>query len=303
MTQTRLYVTTDEKMATRLSDLLETTFEDDGFASSTTEIDEANKIWEASIYVDHDQAQDTIDRLKQLFTQNTINLEIATEKLPDIDWVTHTLKGLKSVAAGRFIVHGSHDRDAVQPHHIPIEINAAQAFGTGHHGTTAGCLEMIEHVSKMSHSSLRNSSPVLDLGTGSGVLAIAAAKLAHTHILATDIDPIATKIARENAALNQAANYIEFATVNGFASNVFSGKGHLGGEFGGPFGLIIANILARPLMKMAPHIARNLKSGGTVILSGILAEQRWKVLSAFNNQGLYHQKTIWRNGWVTIMLK
>lgn len=295
MTQTRLYVTTDEKMAAILSNLLEATFEDDGFASSVTETDEVNKIWDASVYVDHDKAQTTHDRLKDVFVQNSIDLDISIEKLPDIDWVTHTLKGLKPVISGRFIVHGSHDRGAVQPHHIPVEINAAQAFGTGHHGTTAGCLEMIEYVSKMSHTNLRNTAPILDLGTGSGVLAIAAAKLARTYVLATDIDPIATKIAEENAVLNEAANYIEFATVNGFASSTFADRG--------PFGLIIANILARPLMKMAPEITKNLTLGGTVILSGILAEQRWKVLSAFNNQGLYHHKTIWRNGWVTIVLK
>lgn len=295
MTQTRLYVTTDEKMADLLSNLLEVTFEDDGFATSTTEVDEINKIWEASIYVDHDLAQTTTDRLKDVFVQNSIELDISLEKLPDIDWVIHTLKGLKPVSAGRFIVHGSHDRKSVQPHHIPVEINAAQAFGTGHHGTTAGCLEMIEYVSKMSHTNLRSTAPILDLGTGSGVLAIAAAKLARTYILATDIDPIATKAAKENAVLNEAGSYIEFATVNGFASKIFRDRG--------PFGLIIANILARPLMKMAPEITQNLESGGTVILSGILAEQRWKVLSAFNNQGLSHQKTIWRNGWVTIVLK
>lgn len=295
MTQTRLYATTDEKTATLLSGLLEIAFEDDGFASSTTEIDEVNKVWDASVYVDHEEADNTLARLKEVFAKNSLDLEISIEKLPDIDWVTHTLKGLKPVTSGRFIIHGSHDRNAVQPHHIPVEINAAQAFGTGHHGTTAGCLEMIEHVGKLSHTSLRSKAPILDLGTGSGVLAIAAAKLARTYILATDIDPIATKVAKENAILNEAANYIEFATVNGFASKIFADRG--------PFGLIIANILARPLMKMAPEITQNLQYGGTVILSGILAEQRWKVLSAFNNQGLSHQKTIWRNGWVTIVLK
>lgn len=295
MTQTRLHVTTDEQTANLLSNLLETAFEDDGYATSTTEIDEVNKVWDASVYVAHDKANETKARMEALFDQHLIKLDISAEKLPDIDWVTHTLKGLAPVETGRFIVHGSHDRDAVKSHHLAIEINAAQAFGTGHHGTTAGCLEMIEHIAKQSRTNLRSMAPILDLGTGSGVLAIAVAKLSHSYVLATDIDPIATDIARYNATLNEAAKEIEFATVNGFASDKFSTRG--------PFGLIIANILAKPLMKMAPDIAKNLKKGGTVILSGILAEQRWKVLSAFNNQGLYHQKTIWRNGWVTIVLK
>lgn len=295
MPQIRLHVTTDEASAKILLDSLEIEFEEDGFAISTTEVDEENHIWNASIYVDDTTELGARPRLQKVLTKEGFELEISSEILPDIDWVAHTLQGLTPVETGRFIIHGSHDRHVVKPHQLPVEINAAQAFGTGHHGTTAGCLEMIEAIGKKSHAGLRGFSPVLDLGTGSGVLAIAAAKLSHCNILATDIDPIATKTAKHNAEFNQVGNLIDFATVNGFSSPVFSQKG--------PFGLIVANILARPLMRMAPEIVQNLKPGGTVILSGILAEQRWKVLSAFNREGLGHQNTIWRNGWVTIVLK
>lgn len=295
MKQVRLYVTTNELNAGLLLDKLEIEFEEDGFAISTTEVDEINKIWEASIYMDETTQNQTQDRVQMVLTDNSLDLDIVVEVLPDIDWVVHTLKGLKPVETGRFIVHGSHDRDKVRAHHLPIEINAAQAFGTGHHGTTAGCLEMIEATAKRSNVSLRGFAPILDLGTGSGVLAIAAAKLGYPDILATDIDPIATDTAKENAKLNEVGNFIDFATVNGFSSPIFKQKG--------PFKLIIANILAKPLMKMSPEIVKHLAYGGTVILSGILAEQRWKVLSAFNREGLGHVHTIWRNGWVTIVLR
>jgi ribosomal protein L11 methyltransferase len=135
---------------------------------------------------------------------------------------------------------------------------------------------------------------VLDLGTGSGVLAIAAAQLGPVRVLATDIDPIATRVARDNIRHNHRTSQIDCVTAPGFHSTAFSQAG--------PFGLIIANILARPLMRMAPDIKRNLAPGGSVILSGILASQRWQVLAAFRGQGMRHVKTLWRNGWVTIHL-
>ena len=141
----------------------------------------------------------------------------------------------------------------------------------------------------------RNIRNALDLGTGSGVLAIAVAKMRAIPVLATDIDPIATKVARENARLNRVTRRVSFETAPGFHSTAF--RKH------GPFDLIIANILARPLMRMAPQLVQHLNYDGTVILSGILASQRWKVLSAYNGVGLSHIRTIWRNGWVTIVLR
>ncbi len=155
-------------------------------------------------------------------------------------------------------MHGSHDRDKVRPGDIAIEIDAGQAFGTGHHGTTAGCLEVIDTV--LRSRPVRNA---LDLGTGSGVLAIAVRKLKNIPVLATDIDPIATRVAAENVRRNGIASGIVTRTAPGFHSTAFSEHG--------PFDLIIANILARPLIKMAPKLAAHLAPGGSVILSGILA--------------------------------
>ena len=173
---------------------------------------------------------------------------------------------------------------------LSIEIDPGQAFVTGHHGTTAGCLEMIESVVRA--RTVRNA---LDLGTGSGVLAIAVAKMRRIPVLATDIDPIAVRVAKENVRLNGIVDGVTLETAPGFHSDAFAKRG--------PFDLIIANILARPLIKMAPQLVAHLAPGGSVILSGILASQRWKVLAAYNGEHLSHVRTIWRNGWVTIHLR
>ncbi|PWE54468.1 50S ribosomal protein L11 methyltransferase [Metarhizobium album] len=285
----RLYVTTTEKRAGEVLDLMSEVFGEEDLAIATTEIDEKRDIWEASIYMMLDEEADVRARLDAMVAGSFADLSIMREVIPDIDWVAKSLEGLKPVRAGRFLVHGSHDRDKVSINDIGIEIDAGQAFGTGHHGTTAGCLEVIETV--MRARTVRNA---LDLGTGSGVLAIAVRKLRHIPVLATDIDPIATRVARENVRRNGIANGITTETAPGFHSDAF--RRH------GPFDLIIANILARPLIRMAPQLAAHLAPGGSVILSGILAAQRWKVLAAYNGEHLRHVRTIWRNGWVTIHL-
>ncbi|MXN49745.1 50S ribosomal protein L11 methyltransferase [Shinella sp. AETb1-6] len=289
MSEIRLYISTTEKQAEHALALMSDAFEEEGFAIATMEIDEKNDIWEASVYVFRPDEAEVYDRFAALLAADFPGVQIQREELPDIDWIAKSLEGLKPVRAGRFVVHGSHDRGTARIGEIAIEIDAGQAFGTGHHGTTAGCLEVIHKVMRA-----RTVRRVLDLGTGSGVLAIAARKLAPVTVLATDIDPIATRVARENVRLNGIASGIALETAPGFHSTAF---GHHG-----PFDLIIANILARPLMRMAPQLAAQLAPGGDVILSGILASQRWKVLAAYNSLGLRHVRTIWREGWVTIHL-
>ena len=290
MSEIRLYVSTTEARATEILDLMTLCFGEEDLAIATTEVDEKNDVWQASVYMMTDEEDEIRVRLEDLFAVDFADLAIEREVLPDIDWIAKSLEGLKPVRAGRFIVHGSHDRDKVRVNDLAIEIEAGQAFGTGHHGTTAGCLEVIDEVVRS--RKVRNA---LDLGTGSGVLAIAVRKLKHIPVLATDIDPVAVRVARENARSNGLIEGIEFRVAPGFHSTAF-------GQYG-PFDLIIANILARPLMKMAPQLAAHLAPGGSVILSGILASQRWKVIAAYNGAGLAHVKTIWRNGWVTIHLR
>lgn len=212
------------------------------------------------------------------------------EILPDTDWVLRALEGLSPVAAGRFLVHGAHDRAAPARGRIRIEIDAGLAFGTGHHGTTAGCLDMLTSL-----VAARKPRRVLDLGTGSGVLAIGVAKLARVPVLATDIDPVATRVARANARLNEVSGLVDCATAPGLSHPVFAARG--------PFDLIVANILARPLMRLAPLMARIVTPGGTVVLSGILAAQRRQVIAAYAAQRFRHLRTLEREGWVTLLLK
>lgn len=290
MSEIRLYVSTTEIKAGEVLDLMSEEFGEEDIAIATTEVDEKRDIWEASIYLMADDEEVMRARFTSLLQPGFAHLAVEREIIPDIDWIAKSLEGLTPVRAGRFLVHGSHDRDKVRTNDLGIEIEAGQAFGTGHHGTTAGCLEMIERVVRA--RTVRNA---LDLGTGSGVLAIAVAKMRRIPVLATDIDPVAIKVAKENVRGNGIVSGMTLETAPGFHSDSF--RRH------GPFDLIIANILARPLIKMAPQLVAHLEPGGAVILSGILASQRWKVLAAYNGAHLRHIQTIWRNGWVTIHLQ
>jgi ribosomal protein L11 methyltransferase len=290
VSEIRLYVSTTEVQSGEVLDLLSEVFGEEDIAIANTEVDEKRDIWETSVYLYANDEEDVRARVTEALASAFPNLTVEREIIPDVDWIAKSLEGLTPVRAGRFLVHGSHDRDKVRINDLAIEIEAGQAFGTGHHGTTAGCLEMIEQV--LRSRTIRNA---LDLGTGSGVLAIAVAKMRPVPVLATDIDPIAIRVAKENAKLNGIVSGMSLETAPGFHSDAF--RKH------GPFDLIIANILARPLIKMAPQLVTHLAPGGTVILSGILASQRWKVLSAYNGMKLSHVRTLWRNGWVTIHLR
>ena len=289
MPQTRLHVAIDNAGADRLFPALEAAFEDDGLPLSVFDLDEANGVKEVSVYAT-DEVDGIEQRLRAVMAAVGIDAAIAREVLPDIDWVARSLEGLQPVRAGRFLVHGSHDRQKPRPGDLAIEIEAGLAFGTGHHGTTSGCLEMIETVVRRERP--RNA---LDLGTGSAVLAIALAKLAHIPVLATDIDPVATKVAAQNVRLNRVSAYVDTRTAPGFAAPIFRARA--------PFDLIVANILARPLMRLAPDMARSATLGGSLILSGILARQRNAVIAAYTGQSFRHVRTLTRGEWVTLHLK
>lgn len=289
MTQTRLYFTTGKIEADSIFAAFETAFEDEGLPIAILEVDEDRDIHEVSLYANGDV--DAVEaRVKEILAGLALSRPIAREPVPDIDWVTRSLEGLKPVRAGRFFVHGAHDRRKRHSGELPIEIEAGLAFGTGHHGTTAGCLEMLEQVVRRERP--RNA---LDLGTGSAVLAIAVAKLAHIPVLATDIDPVATKVAAANARLNHVKALVETVTAPGFHHPIFAARG--------PFDLIVANILARPLMRLAPEMASHIALGGSIVLSGILDRQRDAVISAYVGQQFRHVRTLHREGWVTIHLK
>ncbi|TJU96495.1 MAG: 50S ribosomal protein L11 methyltransferase, partial [Mesorhizobium sp.] len=215
MTQTRLHFTTGKVEAERIFVALEMAFEDEGLPIAVLEVDEDKDIHEVSLYADGDV--DAIEaRMKDILAGLSLSKPVEREALPDIDWVARSLEGLKPVRAGRFFVHGAHDRRKRHSGELAIEIEAGLAFGTGHHGTTSGCLEMLERVVRREHP--RNA---LDLGTGSAVLAIAVAKLAHIAVLATDIDPVAVKVAAANARLNHVKALVETVTAPGFHHPIF----------------------------------------------------------------------------------
>ncbi len=289
MPQTRFILTAGRDAANSAYAALEAAFEDDGCPLALVEIDEDRDVHEVSLYTEDDA--DVVEaRLRSVLVEAGVAIEPVRETLPDIDWVTRSLEGLKPVRAGRFFVHGSHDRGKRRIGNLAIEIEAGLAFGTGHHGTTAGCLEMIDKVVRRERP--RNA---LDLGAGSAVLAIAIARLAHIPVLATDIDPVATRVAAENVRLNGVSAYVATATATGFGHPLFARRA--------PFDLIVANILARPLMRLAPAMRKYLAPGGSLILSGILERQRDAVIAAYVGQRFRHVSTTRREGWVTLHLK
>ncbi|WP_208440501.1 50S ribosomal protein L11 methyltransferase [Bartonella raoultii] len=286
--QIRLYCTAFKNKAEQFYTLIETVFEEEGYPLALTEIDEKNAVYELSLYVNKEDQEHVSKRFAQVLSVNPH--EINHEVLPDIDWVKQSLEGLTPVRAGPFFIHGSHSRNDIPSAVLPIEIEANQAFGTGHHGTTAGCLEMIAKVMKQ-----ENPQNALDLGTGSGVLAIGIAMLKPISVLASDIDPIALKVAQHNIELNGVKEYVTAVTATGFAHEEIASRA--------PFDLIIANILANPLIELAQEMAQALQSGGSLILSGILEEQHSQVLEAYVKHGFKHIETYHRQGWVTIHLQ
>lgn len=208
---------------------------------------------------------------------------------PKEDWVAKSLEGLQPVRSGGFYIHGSHDEVKLPAGITAIEIDAAQAFGTGHHETTTGCLEAIEQVLKR-----RSPRYPLDLGTGTGVLAIAMAKRLRLPVIATDIDPIAVRTTLDNARRNQVSGDVIAVRA--------AGTDHQTIKQNAPYDLIVANILAGPLAGLAPDISDIAQSGASIILSGILAGQAARVASAYRQQGMVLRSRIVKGSWVTLTL-
>ena len=215
---------------------------------------------------------------------------IAFDTVEAKDWVKASLEDLVPVPAGRFVVHGQHDRERIAPNKLGIEIEAALAFGTGHHGTTRGCLLLLDHVLKA-----WRPRRVLDLGTGTGVLAIAAAKALHERVLASDIDPPSVQVARENARLNVSGHLVQAIRATGFAAPQFAPAA--------PFDLVLANILANPLRQMAGPMARHLAPSALVILSGLLTHQAPAVIAAYRARGLVPVRHLRIEGWSSLLLR
>jgi ribosomal protein L11 methyltransferase len=279
----------DEPSARRLVDAL---------TEMLCEVEAAVSAFERSdgrwnISVDFAQAPDQA-RLRDLIARQAgeaVARTIVFDTVAAKDWVKASLADLVPVPAGRFVVHGQHDRARVPPNKLGIEIEAALAFGTGHHGTTRGCLLLLDHVLKTRHRPAR----VLDLGTGTGVLAIAAAKALHNAVLASDIDGASARVARENAELNDVGRLVRVIRATGFAAPEFARHG--------PFDLVLANILANPLRQLAGPMSAHLAPSALVILSGLLTPQAKSVIAAYRARGLVPLRHLRIEGWSSLLLQ
>lgn len=262
---------------------------DPALASATYSIleeDEANAVWRIDGYpVDAAEAEAFARVLK-----SSGGLAITVERLGDADWLALALSGLPPVRAGRFFVYGVHDRGRAPVNAVKLRIEAGAAFGTGHHGTTVGCLIAYDALLKR-----RRFPRVLDVGTGTGVLAIAAAKTGARIVVGTDIDPVSVRIARENAEVNRAAGKCRFELAAGLRHRLVAAHA--------PYDLVFANILARPLVALAPDVRDALSPGGVVILSGLLRHQARLVLAAHRSRGFVLQRRLHRDAWATLVLR
>src|SRR6202795_5219649 len=277
-----------EQTARRVVDLLTESFFEGQAAIAAFERPDGR--WDISMHFAEPPDQASIRELVGLAASDDAAQGIAFDIVEARDWVKATLEELAPVRAGCFIVHGRHDRSNIPPNKLGIEIEAALAFGTGHHGTTRGCLLLLDHVLKA-----WRPRRVLDMGTGTGVLAIAAAKALQIRVLASDIDPLSVKVAHDNARLNGTGDLVETVHATGFSAPEFAQRG--------PFDLVLANILANPLRQMATPLARHLAPSALVILSGLLPHQAESVVAAYRGRGLVLKRQIQIEGWSSLLLQ
>jgi len=277
-----------EQAARRVVDLLnESLFEGQAAIAAFARPD---GLWHISMHFAEAPDHASIRELVRLAAGDEVADTIGFDTVEARDWVKATLEDLVPVPAGRFVVHGRHDRARVAPNKLNIEIEAALAFGTGHHGTTRGCLLLLDHVLKA-----WRPRRVLDLGTGTGVLAIAAAKALHERILASDIDPLSVRVARDNARLNMSGHLVQAIRATGFSAPEFARAA--------PFDLVLANILANPLRQLATPMARHLAPSALVILSGLLTHQAGGVIAAYRARGLVPVRHLRIDGWSSLLLR
>ena len=251
---------------------------------SILEEDEDHDVWRIDAFPTSEAEREA---LVELLARRPA-LRVTVEKLADADWLAMALSGLPPVRAGRFFVYGAHDRGLAPASAVNLRIEAGAAFGTGHHGTTVGCLLAFDQLLKA-----RRFPKVLDVGCGTGVLAIAAARTGSPLALGTDIDRVSVRIANENAALNRArARFVHAAGLNDAKIRA-----------GAPYDLVFANILAPPLVALAQDIKSALRPGGAAILSGLLRTQERRVLAAYVSRGFRLRRRLHRDAWATLVLR
>lgn len=278
-----LFIRTDKSRAFDISDAVGFEYDMGALAVSIFE-DGPDMMHIQALFETEAQAQACLVKLDL-----TTDIEQFITQLPDEDWVSLSQSGLPPVRAGRFFIYGSHDTDKIPADTpYPIRIEAGMAFGTGHHGTTKGCLLMLDDMISASE----RPEHVLDLGCGAGILAIAAAKAFDRSILATDIDPDAIIVTQQNAETAGVSHLIDAHIADGFNTSALQGR---------QFDLIFANILAGPLMGLAPEISVATAPNGKVILSGILDELAESVTQAFQSHGFAITPQPSLSGWTSLL--
>ncbi len=275
-------------------------------AVALVEVDEARGLWRAEGY--YESPPDMAALEAALLAAGLPPDLLRAEPLPRVDWVARSLQGLAPVRAGRFFVHGSHDRGRCPPGLLPIEIDAATAFGTGHHGTTRGCLLAMADLARR-----WRPRHVLDIGTGTGILAIAAARLWRVPVIASDIDAGTLPVARACARRAGVAPFIRFLHAPGARHELIRRRRspwpvhalplRPGRAMRPGHDLILANILAGPLRRLAPELCALLAPRGHVVLSGLLVAQEAMVLSAWRTRGLVLAGRFRLDGWSTLVLR
>lgn len=261
----------------------------------TSEVDEDADIWRMDAYFESKPSNDVIAAI-QAEIPSAIKAKPALEKMGDEDWVTMSQAGIEPVHAGRFYVHTAQNMGDVPADAHPIRIDAGLAFGTGTHETTAGCLAMLDSLKVSGH----NFRYIVDIGTGTGLLAFAALHLwPHAYATASDIDPISIDVTATNAAINGVAVGQEMGAI---ALCVASGTDHEMIRRRAPYDLVIANILAGPLIELAPSIAQVIAPGGTLILAGLLDKQQDVVAQAYRRQGFRLAQSAANGDWPCLRL-
>ncbi|MEM7178972.1 MAG: 50S ribosomal protein L11 methyltransferase [Pseudomonadota bacterium] len=251
------------------------------------EIEDGSGNWEVGAYF-----TDAPDRAALMLLATVHGArDFAVSKLADRDWVAQVRRELSPVAAGRFVVHGGHDSHRIGLNQTGIRIEAAMAFGTGHHETTRGCLLLIEALARRGVAPRR----IADIGCGTAVLAIAAAKTWRCPVLATDIDQVAVATARENIRVNASLPWVVPARAAGTRSPLYRAQA--------PLDLIVANILAAPLKRLAPQISLHLSDGGCAILSGLLTRQIAGVEAVYRGHGLIVQQRLTLGDWTSLIVR
>ena len=297
-------LSSDAATARRIADAIAESPAADEIAASAFE--DASGRWSLTIYFREPPDAAAVRALIASLAGVQAAQALRFETLAPVDWVRNSLEGLAPVEAGRFVVHAAHARARVRANRIGLEVEAGLAFGTGHHGTTRGCLLALDRIVKARtrKAAARSASPsprkrerraiALDVGTGTGVLAIAAAKTLRQRVLASDIDVRAVAIARENARINRLGSALEVIHAGGLRAAAF--RAHA------PYTLIFANILLDPLKLLATPMARLVAANGHLVLSGLLAGQAGAALASYRARGLMLVRRMTLENWATLIL-